>query len=139
MVDELHFYLLNGNCIKVVDSKSITTNGYNYEYSILSFGDKRYAKLFGNYTIKNVNGTSFPPFVYNTITNLGLFPVNITTKIKKVLDFSLNCFNPGSGFFLIGGIKKYIATTNAYADVQFLMTNPPQNIGLEWMMVCEIE
>lgn len=131
--------LLNGNCIKVVDSKSITTNGYNYEYSILSFGDKRYVKLFGNYTIKNVNGTSFPPFVYNTITNLGLFPVNITTKIKKVLDFSLNCFNPGSGFFLIGGIKKYIATTNAYADVQFLMTNPPQNIGLEWMMVCEIE
>jgi hypothetical protein len=130
---------VNGNCIKVVDSKSITTNGYNYEYSILSFGDKRYAKLFGNYTIKNVNGTSFPPFVYNTITNLGLFPVNITTKIKKVLDFSLNCFNPGSGFFLIGGIKKYIATTNAYADVQFLMTNPPQNIGLEWMMVCEIE
>lgn len=139
MVDELHFYLLNGNCIKVVDSKSITTNGYNYEYSILSFGDKRYVKLFGNYTIKNVNGTSFPPFVYNTITNLGLFPVNITTKIKKVLDFSLNCFNPGSGLFLIGGIKKHIATTNAYADVQFLMTNPPQNIGLEWMMVCEIE
>lgn len=131
--------LLNGNCIKVVDSKSITTNGYNYEYSILSFGDKRYAKLFGNYTLKNVNGTSFPPFVYNTITNLGLFPVNITTKIKKVLDFSLNCFNPGSGLFLIGGIKKHIATTNAYADVQFLMTNPPQNIGLEWMMVCEIE
>lgn len=130
---------LNGNCIKVVDSKSITTNGYNYEYSILSFGDKRYVKLFGNYTIKNVNGTSFPPFVYNTITNLGLFPVNITTKIKKVLDFSLNCFNPGSGLFLIGGIKKHIATTNAYADVQFLMTNPPQNIGLEWMMVCEIE
>lgn len=131
--------LLNGNCIKVVDSKSITTNGYNYEYSILSFGDKRYVKLFGNYTIKNVNGTSFPPFVHNTITNLGLFPVNITTKIKKVLDFSLNCFNPGSGLFLIGGIKKHIATTNAYADVQFLMTNPPQNIGLEWMMVCEIE
>lgn len=130
---------VNGNCIKVVDSKKTTTNGYNYEYSILSFGDKRYAKLFGNYTIKNVNGTSFPPFAYNTITNLGLFPVNITTKIKKVLDFSLNCFNPGSGFFLIGGIKKYIATTNAYADVQFLMTNPPQNIGLEWMMVCEIE
>lgn len=130
---------LNGNCIKVVDSKSITTNGYNYEYSILSFGDKRYVKLFGNYTIKNVNGTSFPPFVYNTITNLGLFPVNITTKIKKVLDFSLNCFNPGSGLFLIGGIKKHIATANAYADVQFLMTNPPQNIGLEWMMVCEIE
>lgn len=96
-------------------------------------------KLFGNYTIKNVNGTSFPPFVYNTITNLGLFPVNITTKIKKVLDFSLNCFNPGSGLFLICGIKKHIATTNAYADVQFLMTNPPQNIGLEWMMVCEIE
>ena len=139
MVDELHFYLLNGNCIKVVDSKSITTNGYNYEYSILSFGDKRYVKLFGNYTIKNVTGTSFPPFVYNTITNLGLFPVNITTKIKKVLDFSLNCFNPGSGLFLIGGIKKHIATANAYADVQFLMTNPPQNIGLEWMMVCEIE
>lgn len=131
--------LLNGNCIKVVDSKSITTNGYNYEYSILSFGDKRYVKLFGNYTIKNLNGTSFPPFVYDTITNLGLFPVNITTKIKKVLDFSLNCFNPGSGLFLIGGIKKHIATTNAYADVQFLMTNPPQNIGLEWMMVCEIE
>ena len=130
---------VNGNCIKVVDSKSITTNGYNYEYSILSFGDKRYVKLFGNYTIKNVNGTSFPPFVYNTITNLGLFPVNITTKIKKVLDFSLNCFNPGSGLFLIGGIKKHIATTNAYADVQFLVTNPPQNIGLEWMMVCEIE
>lgn len=130
---------VNDNCIKVVDSKSITTNGYNYEYSILSFGDKRYVKLFGNYTIKNVNGTSFPPFVYNTITNLGLFPVNITTKIKKVLDFSLNCFNPGSGLFLIGGIKKHIATTNAYADVQFLMTNPPQNIGLEWMMVCEIE
>lgn len=130
---------VNGNCIKVVDSKSITTNGYNYEYSILSFGDKRYVKLFGNYTIKNVNGTSSPPFVYNTITNLGLFPVNITTKIKKVLDFSLNCFNPGSGLFLIGGIKKHIATTNAYADVQFLMTNPPQNIGLEWMMVCEIE
>lgn len=130
---------VNGNCIKVVDSKSITTNGYNYEYSILSFGDKRYVKLFGNYTIKNLNGTSFPPFVYDTITNLGLFPVNITTKIKKVLDFSLNCFNPGSGLFLIGGIKKHIATTNAYADVQFLMTNPPQNIGLEWMMVCEIE
>lgn len=130
---------LNGNCIKVVDSKSITTNGYNYEYSVLSFGDKRYVKLFGNYTIKNVTGTSFPPFVYNTITNLGLFPVNITTKIKKVLDFSLNCFNPGGGLFLIGGIKKHIATTNAYADVQFLMTNPPQNIGLEWMMVCEIE
>lgn len=136
---EKKFAELNGNCIKVVDSKSITTNGYNYEYSILSFGDKRYVKLFGNYTIKNVNGTSFPPFVYNTITNLGLFPVNITTKIKKVLDFSLNCFNPGSGLFLIGGIKKHIATTNAYADVQFLMTNPPQNIGLEWMMVCEIE
>lgn len=131
--------LLNGNCIKVVDSKKTTTNGYNYEYSVLSFGDKRYVKLFGNYTIKNVTGTSFPPFVYNTMTNLGLFPVNITTKIKKVLDFSLNCFNPGSGLFLIGGIKKHIATTNAYADVQFLMTNPPQNIGLEWMMVCEIE
>lgn len=71
--------------------------------------------------------------------NPTLTPVNITTKIKKVLDFSLNCFNPGSGLFLIGGIKKHIATTNAYADVQFLMTNPPQNIGLEWMMVCEIE
>lgn len=139
MVDELHFYLLNGNCIKVVDSKKTTTNGYNYEYSVLSFGDKRYVKLFGNYTIKNVDGTSLPPFTFNTITNLGLFPVNITTKIKKVLDFSLNCFNPGSGLFLIGGIKKHIATTNAYADVQFLMTNPPQTIGLEWMMVCEIE
>lgn len=37
---------LNGNCIKVVDSKSITTNGYNYEYSILSFGDKwSYVKI----------------------------------------------------------------------------------------------
>lgn len=130
---------LNGNCIKVVDSKKTTTNGYNYEYSVLSFGDKRYVKLFGNYTIKNATGTSITPFVYNTITNLGLFPVNITTKIKKVLDFSLNCFNPGNGLFLIGGIKKHIATTNAYADVQFLMTNPPQNIGLEWMMVCEIE
>lgn len=131
--------LLNGNCIKVVDSKKTTTNGYNYEYSVLSFGDKRYVKLFGNYTIKNVAGTSFPPFTYNTITNLVLFPVNITTKIKKVLDFSLDCFDPGSGLFLIGGIKKHIATTNVYADVQFLMTNQPQNIGLEWMMVCEIE
>lgn len=130
---------LNGNCIKVVDSKSITTNGYNYEYSILSFGDKRYAKLFGNYTLKNTNGTSLPPFVFNTISRLSLFPVNITTKIKKVLDFSFNCFDPGSGLFLIGGIKKHITTTNVYADVQFLMTNPPQNIGLEWMMVCEIE
>lgn len=137
--EDVYIGAINGNCIKVVDSKKTTTNGYNYEYSVLSFGDKRYVKLFGNYTIKNAAGTSFPPFTFNTITNLGLFPVNITTKIKKVLDFSLNCFNPGSGFFLIGGIKKYIETTNAYADVQFLMTNPPQNIGLEWMMVCEIE
>ena len=96
-------------------------------------------KLFGNYTIKNAAGTSFPPFTFNTITNLGLFPVNITTKIKKVLDFSLDCFNPGNGLFLIGGIKKHVAETNVSANVQFLMTNQPQNIGLEWMMVCEIE
>lgn len=96
-------------------------------------------KLFGNYTIKNVAGTIVPPFTYNTITNLGLFPVNITTKIKKVLDFSLDCFDPGGGLFFIGGIKKYVAETNVYANVQFLMTNQPQNIGLEWMMVCEIE
>lgn len=130
---------INNNCIKVVDSKKTTTNGYNYEYSVLSFGDKRYVKLFGNYTIKNAAGTSLSPFTYNTITNLGLFPVNITTKIKKVLDFSLDCFDPGSGLFFIGGIKKHVAETNVYANVQFLMTNQPQNIGLEWMMVCEIE
>lgn len=96
-------------------------------------------KLFGNYTIKNVAGDSLPPFTYNKITNLGLFPVNITTKIKKVLDFSLDCFNPGGGLFLIGGIKKRVAATNVSADVQFIMTNQPQNIGLEWMIVCEIE
>lgn len=130
---------LNRNCIKVVDSKKTTTNGYNYEYSVLSFGDKRYVKLFGNYTIKNAAGTSFPPFTYNTITNLGLFPVNITTKIKKILDFSFNCSDPGNGLFFIGGIKKYVAETSVYANVQFIMTNQPQNIGLEWMMVCEIE
>ena len=130
---------LNGNCVKVVDSKKTTTNGYNYEYSVLSFGDKRYVKLFGNYTIKNATGTSFPPFTFNTITNLGLFPINITTKIKKVLDFSLDCFDPGNGLFLIGGIKKRVTETNVSANVQFLMTNQPQNIGLEWVMVCEIE
>lgn len=131
--------LLNGNCIKVVDSKNIITNGYSYEYSLLSFNQKKYIKLFGDLTINNLSGNSFPPFQYSTIRNLSLFPTNITHKIKSILDFSINCPNPGGGLFYIGGIKKYIETNRVYADVQYLMTNSPQNIDLEWMIVCEIE
>ena len=130
---------LNRNTLNITKTENIEKGGISYYYSIITFNNKKYLKLYGRYQIKNLSGSTLTPFQYGTISNLTLVPEDTNSRILNLYDCSIRCINSGSGLFFIGTTKETINNNYLSTNIQYLLTNPPISPIFKWIVVCEIE
>lgn len=135
MVDELHFYLLNGKLENTFEEYSISP----YTYTIYKFnhGNQKFAKIHGTWT-GILGGNLFNGFYQSSITNLGVFNSKLGLQIKRIITQSFYFTSSEGALIFVGLTNLNIEANSINGTIQFLKSQQRNNCRLEWDIEVEL-
>lgn len=135
MVDELHFYLLNGKLENTFEEYSISP----YTYTIYKFnhGNQKFAKIHGTWT-GFLGGNPFNGFYQSSITNLGVLNSKLGLQIKRIITQSFYFTSSEGALIFVGLTDLNIEANSINGTIQFLKSQQRNNCRLEWDIEVEL-
>lgn len=135
MVDELHFYLLNGKLKNTFEEYSISP----YTYTIYKFnhGNNKFAKIHGTWT-GSLGGNLLNGFYQSSITNLAVLNLELGLQIKRMITQSFYFTSSEGALIFVGLTDLNIEANSINGTIQFLKSQQRNNCRLEWDIEVEL-